>query len=69
MFVNEGYDGDDVLLLDHVESLWRVYEHTVQHIKHTLGRLLTLQAADQPVQAVRLGKLGTVCTVTSDHGR
>lgn len=35
MFVNQRDDGDDVLLLDHVECFRAVNQHTVQHIQHT----------------------------------
>lgn len=37
-------------------------------VQHSLGGLLPLQSPHQPVKAVGLSKLGTVGTVSLNHG-
>ena len=64
MFVNEGDDGDDVLLLDHVQGLRAVNQHAVQHIQHTCRQTACHKILGLPFH----NKLNSTCrTVGHQH--
>ena len=61
--VEQRDDALDVALLDHVERLGTVDEHTVEHLEHAARRLLRREPTDEAVEAVALRELRTIRAV------
>ena len=66
--IEERDDALDVSLLDHVERLGAVDEHTLEHLEHAGGRLLTRQSTNEAVESIALRKLSAIVAIALDHG-
>ena len=65
-FFQQRNDDLDVLLFHHVQGLGGVVEDAVEDVHH--AGAFTSQLAEEPVQTLGLGELGTVGVVASDDG-